>query len=391
MDGVDIFLPSFNHARFLKQRIESILNQTHARFNLYVFDDGSTDNSLEIINDFRSDQRVRQVYLSERPSGSPFGNWHRFRNLINEQFVWIAESDDFSDSKFLEISIEGLRRFPEAGFSVCKSTVIDENQQARGPARDSINESILPVRFEAPYSLYRGVDVVKSEFFDRNPFPNISAILFRSSVLRRHLPSKPSDFLYLGDWSLHQRALFNSQVCIISHELNRWRTHEHTTRHGVKPDNEWVRLMYERMRVLDSYASLVGLSRSAANHGLKTVLNTYVERIGVNSSIQALIERVKTTRESLVVFGAGRIGEHVCEEFNRAGLSLLIKYLVDRSAAAASFYLLGHQVLSPEVLQHEDRSTLIVVATVQFRSEVVESLHLLNPSLTTFNLSASIL
>jgi len=49
---VSIVVPSYNHASYLRQAIESVLNQSYSHFELIVIDDGSTDNSLQILEEF---------------------------------------------------------------------------------------------------------------------------------------------------------------------------------------------------------------------------------------------------------------------------------------------------------------------------------------------------
>jgi len=50
---VSVIIPNYNHARFLDERILSILNQTYQNFELIILDDKSTDNSVEVINKYK--------------------------------------------------------------------------------------------------------------------------------------------------------------------------------------------------------------------------------------------------------------------------------------------------------------------------------------------------
>jgi glycosyltransferase involved in cell wall biosynthesis len=66
MNKVSVILPCYNGARWIDNAIKSILAQTFKNFELIIIDDGSTDNSKEIIAPFLCDKRVRYSYQSNR-------------------------------------------------------------------------------------------------------------------------------------------------------------------------------------------------------------------------------------------------------------------------------------------------------------------------------------
>ena len=57
---ISVLIPVYNSSEFLKESIATVLNQTFKDIELVVVDDGSTDNSLEILEDFaKSDNRIK--------------------------------------------------------------------------------------------------------------------------------------------------------------------------------------------------------------------------------------------------------------------------------------------------------------------------------------------
>lgn len=63
MPLLSVFMPSYNHGKFIASAIESILNQTVSDFELIIIDDGSKDNSKEIIESYRKkDNRIKAIY-----------------------------------------------------------------------------------------------------------------------------------------------------------------------------------------------------------------------------------------------------------------------------------------------------------------------------------------
>jgi Glycosyltransferases involved in cell wall biogenesis len=99
---VTVIIPNFNHAAFLKQRIESVLNQTFQDFEMIVIDDCSADESREVIEAYRNHPKVSQVVYNEQNSGSAFKQWVKGVALAKGDWIWIAESDDWAEHDFLE-------------------------------------------------------------------------------------------------------------------------------------------------------------------------------------------------------------------------------------------------------------------------------------------------
>ena len=60
MSLVSVIIPNYNYARFLKQRIDSVLNQTHRNLEVIILDDCSTDQSKEVIEAYRKEKRPQK-------------------------------------------------------------------------------------------------------------------------------------------------------------------------------------------------------------------------------------------------------------------------------------------------------------------------------------------
>src|ERR1700740_1180691 len=111
MPTVSVVVPNYNHGRFLRQRIDSILGQTFQDFELILVDGCSTDNSRPILSSYAGDPRVR-IELNSANSGSPFKQWNKGVRLARGEYVWIAESDDYAEASFLERLIAVLDSDP---------------------------------------------------------------------------------------------------------------------------------------------------------------------------------------------------------------------------------------------------------------------------------------
>ena len=71
MPSVSVVVPNYNHAQYVRQRIDSILKQTLQDFELILLDDCSTDCSRAVISEYAKDPRVT-IEFNEVNSGSTF-------------------------------------------------------------------------------------------------------------------------------------------------------------------------------------------------------------------------------------------------------------------------------------------------------------------------------
>ena len=65
MSLISVIIPCYNRANVISAAIDSVINQTFQEWELIIVDDGSTDNSKDIISSFLSDERIKYFYLKK--------------------------------------------------------------------------------------------------------------------------------------------------------------------------------------------------------------------------------------------------------------------------------------------------------------------------------------
>lgn len=130
MSKVSVIVPCYNHARFLKQRIDSILNQTYQDFELILLDDHSTDDSYSICLSYKDNPHVVHVETNKQNSGKPFKQWEKGIRLAKGEYIWIAESDDYAGKEFLSNTVCLLDQHPEARLCLTGSYIVDEKGES---------------------------------------------------------------------------------------------------------------------------------------------------------------------------------------------------------------------------------------------------------------------
>jgi glycosyltransferase involved in cell wall biosynthesis len=226
MPKVSIVIPNYNHERYLRQRIDTVLRQTFQDFEVILMDDCSTDGSRSIISEYVDDPRVR-IELNDKNSGSPFKQWNKGVQLAKGQYVWIAESDDYADERLLERLREILDKDLAITFAYCRSWKINEDGQRDGYADWYLNE-LEPGGWEQDF-LVDGREACRKWFIRLNPVPNASAVVFRKAVYGR-VGGADETLRMCGDWKLWAQLAFEGKVAYVSEPLNNFRVHSQTVR-----------------------------------------------------------------------------------------------------------------------------------------------------------------
>jgi glycosyltransferase involved in cell wall biosynthesis len=227
MPKVSVVVPNYNHARFLRQRIVSVLGQTYRDFEMILLDDCSTDESRSILSEYAVDARVR-LEFNEKNSGSTFKQWNRGVRLARGEYVWIAESDDYAEAQFLEKLVARLDAEPDAVFCNCRSWRISSDGEII-ELLDSWVADLDAQKWTVDH-LADGREECRKYLVRRNTIPNASSVVFRKEVYER-VGGADERLVYCGDWKLWaSMALTGGAIAYVGQPLNYYRWHESTVR-----------------------------------------------------------------------------------------------------------------------------------------------------------------
>lgn len=123
MPLVSVIIPTKNRAKLVAEAIESVLNQTFRDFELVIVDDGSTDNTAEVVAGFK-DPRIVYHYQEGKERGAA-------RNqgvaLSRGEFITFLDDDDWYLPCKLEVQVQALQANPELGMVISGWDRVKEN------------------------------------------------------------------------------------------------------------------------------------------------------------------------------------------------------------------------------------------------------------------------
>jgi glycosyltransferase involved in cell wall biosynthesis len=223
MPKVSVIVPNYNHARFLRQRLDSILHQTFQDFELILLDDCSTDESRSILQEYAAATRVR-LEFNEVNSGSTFKQWNKGVRLSQGKYVWIAESDDYADERLLEKLVARLDAEPRAVFAQCRSWRV----LADGKLKGFQDECLTDLGSDKWAEDFRadGIQECRNYLVRCCSVQSASSVVFRREVYWE-VGGADEKLRQCGDWKTWaSMALTGGTISYVGEPLNYYRYHE---------------------------------------------------------------------------------------------------------------------------------------------------------------------
>jgi glycosyltransferase involved in cell wall biosynthesis len=239
---VSVVVPNYNHALYLQQRLDSIINQEFQDFEVIILDDASTDNSREIMQRYARYPSFRFLF-DEIRSGSAFKQWQKGLENARGEYIWFAESDDCSSPYFLSNLLPMLESDKSLGLVHCQSYLVDPSSRVFGDAVQWTDD-LDRVRWRRNFE-NSGRAEVRDYLSKKNTIPNASAVLIRTTVLRS-IDRLDDGYKLCGDWLLWIKILLQSNIGYVAKKLNYWRQYSSNARThnaGVMESNEGPRII----------------------------------------------------------------------------------------------------------------------------------------------------
>jgi glycosyltransferase involved in cell wall biosynthesis len=202
-----ILLPTYNSEGTVSESLSSILNQTHKNFIVKVFDNCSTDNTVELIKAF-DDERV-QIIVNPKNIGAE-ANFDLCIENASEDFAAILHADDIYHADFLNKQLSALLSTPAANVVFCKASIFDK--------KGFIRVSKLPGTLEKEMTIVDGITLFKLVLRHHNFIVTPSAVV-RTLVLKSKIScwgsplyKTSSDLDVWFRFALHGGVVFQNQI-----------------------------------------------------------------------------------------------------------------------------------------------------------------------------------
>lgn len=336
---VTVLMPVYNGERYLREAIDSILNQTFTDFEFLIINDGSTDRSVEIIKSY-NDPRIRLV--NNKKNLKLIATLNRGLVLAEGEYIARMDCDDISLQKRLEKQAAFMDAHPEVG--VCGTWVKTIGKSAR---------------YISKYP--RDDETIRCQMLFRPALAHPS-VMIRKSIFAKYDLAYNSDYIHGEDYELWVRASRHMLLANIEEILVLYRLHPeqigycHREKQQVTGDS--VRLnqimslgIRPTQEELDLHRSISTLRFEASKNFIRQAdawlcrLKEVNEKKSIYS--ESVFSKVLGERWLAVCKRATGLGIWLWKEFKRSPLSeaIMLSQLQKVSFGIKCGLLLGKQLL----------------------------------------------
>jgi len=361
---VSAIVPNYNHAKYLDERIKSILNQSIKNIEIIILDDRSQDNSLDVIKKYLMDKRV-SVVVNQKNSGSVFKQWIKGIKIANSDIVWIAESDDKCENNFLELALE---KFKDKSIQLVysQSKIINGKNLVVAKDYTHYTDELSKTKWKKDYTNSLAQELVDGLAI-KNIIPNASAVVFRKFNFEDYYKDI-KDMTISGDWLFYLYCLRNGDIAFISKALNYHRRHPQSV---VSKNEKNTKFINEIIKIQKYILS---------NHTLPMPIIKKM-KTHINNEIDRLFElkEAEKKKKKLNYFPSLTI-MLVISEFNYGGgeiFPIRLANALKKSGVNVIVLNIEHQPTHPDVANMLDKS-IKVVSVKSWKNKKNELKNLIN-------------
>ncbi len=216
-----VVIPSYNHERFIGEAVESVLSQTTRPDQIVVIDDGSTDNTREVLRRFSS----TDVVVHTEENRGAHAAITRGIDETSADLIFILDSDDRFHPERVSRFVDLFESKHDLALAGSWLDVIDEKGRTLDLKKAWKNLEPWPV---ADRSLtFLATEDARGNLLQGNYLASTSNFVFRRAIWERYRPFRP--LRYAHDWDFALRVACREEIAVLPEPLVAYRVHRGNT------------------------------------------------------------------------------------------------------------------------------------------------------------------
>lgn len=227
MTVISVVIPSYNHEKYIKQAVESVIAQSHVNLELIVVDDGSNDRSLDYLRSVRDSRFL----LVEQTNAGAHNAINRGLGVAQGEYLAILNSDDIFHRDRLAVCLPRLK----AGADLVATwlEVIDQKSKVMGMKEGWQN--MLPWPITNLDGRFTSDDAFAANLLQTNFVATTSNVVFSRRLLEKN--GGMTNLRFTHDWDFLLRAARDFQCELIEQPLLQYRIHSANT---ISSNRSWM-------------------------------------------------------------------------------------------------------------------------------------------------------
>jgi glycosyltransferase involved in cell wall biosynthesis len=237
---ITIIVPCYNHVPYLPRRLSSIAAQISNHTEVILLDDASTDGSATILRQFADNHPTTcRLIVNEHNSGSPFKQWEKGIRMATGDLIWIAESDDFCSSDFLEKTVPEFDNHAVM-LAFCRTKFVADDGNTQVWSMENYVPELGVTAWKRHFTC-SSFELTQQIWDRKNIIPNVSSVVFRNPSAFKLLddPSWQS-MKVCGDWIFYLQISAGGFVSFVPTTTCYYRQHSTNTSVGLHKDEIYL-------------------------------------------------------------------------------------------------------------------------------------------------------
>lgn len=258
---VSIVVPCYNHEKYVKETIESIINQTYKNIELIVIDDGSKDNSVSVIQELADKYGFTFIH---RPNKGLSATLNEGIRLSKGKYFCACASDDIYMLDKIEKQVQFMETNPEYG--MCYGKIVEFDDSGYKKEREIKNAK----------SGWCFEELILSNF--------IPAV---SQMIKRDIFEDVGNFdedLYIEDWDMWLRIVYKYKIGYVDNYLAYYRLHSNNC------SSNTLKMHLAKVTIINKWGKIRNISMEINKVNMKTFrdLSRFRKKEAINFLLQCL-------------------------------------------------------------------------------------------------------
>ncbi|MEM3713882.1 MAG: glycosyltransferase family 2 protein [Nitrososphaeria archaeon] len=239
---VTIGIPTYNRSKYLREALESALNQTYPNIEIIVSDNASTDDTQEMMKQYISNPKVK--YFRQKENIGVPGNWNTCLNMARGKYFLLLSDDDVLEKEAIEVLVSKFQD-ERVVMAYCGHVYIDEY----GKVKEDKNNRWTPQILESGNKF-----IIKRLKYKSGGYP--SSELFIADILKKY-GGYPLNTLGAAD--LATELIFGSEgyISFDNRRLLKYRRHENNLSQNLSYMFKAIMEVYEFVQKTDKLKKYV--------------------------------------------------------------------------------------------------------------------------------------